>query len=129
MEEDLSIWEKGPPGKISTRNLWGYSLGVIPTVLLGFIFGLKYVEFFYNDLKLLPVYFIAGQVIYLIINAINDPLLGQLSDRTNREKYGSRRIIYIRYGGPIWVATFLLVWFPWSFDNQFIIFLHYTISL
>lgn len=129
MEEDLSIWEKGPPGKISTRNLWGYSLGVIPTVLLGFIFGLKYVEFFYNDLKLLPVYFIAGQVIYLIINAINDPLLGQLSDRTNREKWGSRRIIYIRYGGPIWVATFLLVWFPWSFDNQFIIFLHYTISL
>ena len=129
MEEDLSIWERGPPGKISTRNLWGYSLGVVPVVLLGFIFALKYVELFYNDLKLLPLYFIIGQVIYLIINAINDPLIGQLSDRTNREKYGSRRIIYIKYGGPIWVGTFLLVWFPWSFDNQIIIFIHYTVSL
>jgi len=129
MEDDLSVWESGPPGKLSKRNLWGYGLGSIPTVLLGFVFGLKYVEFFYNDLKLLPVYFIAGQVIYLIVNAINDPLIGQLSDRTNREKWGSRRIVYIKYGGPIWVATFLLVWIPWSFDNQIIIFIHYTLSL
>jgi Na+/melibiose symporter-like transporter len=97
--------------------------------LLGFVFGLKYVEFFFDDLMLLPAYFIAGQVIYMTINALNDPLSGQLSDRTNRERWGSRRLIYIKYGGPIWALTFLLVWFPWSLTNQLIIFVHYVVSI
>lgn len=129
MGSDVSAWEKGPPGKLSRKNLWGYGFGTIPTVLLGFVVGLKYIEFFYNDLKLLPIYFIIGQIIYMTINSLNDPLSGQLSDRTNSEKWGSRRIIYIKYGGPIWVGTFLMIWFPWSFDNQIIIFIHFTISI
>jgi GPH family glycoside/pentoside/hexuronide:cation symporter len=115
--------------KLSRKNLWGYAFGAIPTALLAFIFGLKYVEFFYDDLALLPSFFIFGQVIYMTINALNDPLSGQLSDQTNRERWGSRRLIYIRYGGPIWALTFLLVWFPWSLNNQLIIFLHYVISI
>ncbi|MGY5874238.1 MAG: MFS transporter [Candidatus Thorarchaeota archaeon] len=115
--------------KLSHRNLWGWALGSIPTGLLAFIFGLKYVEFFFDDLGLLPAYFIAGQVIYMTINALNDPLSGQLSDRTNRERWGSRRLVYIKYGGPIWALTFLLVWFPWSLTNQFIIFIHYVLTI
>ena len=121
--------EKTSNTKLSRRVLWGYSIGAIPAGLLAFIFGLKYIEFFYDSLQLLPVYFIAGQVIYMIVNAINDPLLGQLSDRTNSKRFGSRRIIYIKYGAPIWALTFLLVWIPWSFDNQIIIFLHFVISI
>ncbi len=60
----------------------------------------------------------------MTVNALNDPLLGQLSDRTNREKWGSRRLIYIKYGGPIWGLTFIMLWFPWSYTDQFIMFLH-----
>ena len=115
--------------KLSTRNLWGFAIGAIPSGLLAFIFGLKYVEFFYQKLQLLPVLFIIGQVIYMIVNALNDPLLGQLSDRTNPKRWGSRRIIYIKYGAPIWALTFMLLWIPWSFDNQLLIFLHYVISI
>ncbi len=129
MENDLEIWKKGPPGKLSQKNLWGFSFGAIPAALLAGIFALKYVEFFYDNLKLLPLYFIVGQIIYMIVNALNDPLIGQLTDRTNRERWGSRRLIYIKYGGPIWVLTFLILWVPWSFDNQFIIFLHFVISI
>lgn len=115
--------------KLKRRHLFGYAFGAIPTGLFAFIFSLKYIEFFYNDLKLIPIYFIIGQVIYMAVNSLNDPLLGQLSDRTDRAKWGSRRLIYIKYGGPIWALTFLLVWFPWSLDNQIIIFIHYTISI
>ncbi len=118
-----------PYGKLLQRERFGYALGAVPCGLLAFVFMFKYIELFFDDLKLLPELFIIGQVIYLIINAINDPLMGQLSDRTNREKWGSRRIIYIKYGGPIWALTFIIVWFPWSYDNQFIIFLHYVISI
>ncbi|MHA1509029.1 MAG: MFS transporter [Promethearchaeota archaeon] len=115
--------------KLSTQNLWGYAIGAIPAGLLSYVFSLKYVELFYDNLQLLPGLFIIGQIIYMTINALNDPLSGQLSDRTNRKKWGSRRIVYIKYGAPIWALTFLLVWFPWSFDNQIVIFFHYVISI
>ncbi len=118
-----------PYGKLTQRERIGYALGAAPGGVLAYVFTFKYIELFFNDLKLLPTYFIIGQIIYLIINAVNDPLLGQLTDRTNPKKWGSRRIIYIKYGGPIWALTFILVWFPWSYDNQIIIFLHYVISI
>ena len=115
--------------QLSSRNLWGYALGAIPSGLLVFIFGLKYIELFYDRLQLEPTLFVIGQVIYMIVNALNDPLLGQMSDRTNPKKWGSRRTIYIRYGAPIWAITFMLVWFPWSFTDQMVIFLHYVLSI
>lgn len=115
--------------KLSTKQFFGYTIGAIPASLLAFIFYLKYIEFFYNDLGLLPIYFIIGQIIYMTVNALNDPLMGQLSDRTNREKWGSRRIIYLKYGGPVWAFSFVLIWFPWSYNNQFIMFLHYVITI
>ena len=115
--------------KLGRRTMFGYTLGVVPTALYALIFGMKHIELFYDELQLLPIYFIAGQVIYMTINALNDPLSGQLTDRTDPEKWGSRRLIYIKYGGPIWALTFLLVWFPWSLTDQFIIFLHYVISI
>jgi len=109
--------------------MFGYTLGVVPTALYSLIFGLKYIEFFFDELQLLPMYFIAGQIIYMTINALNDPLSGQISDNTNVSRWGSRRLVYIKWGGPIWALTFLLLWFPWSLTNQFIIFLHYVISI
>lgn len=115
--------------KLSSKTKLGYALGAIPNGLLLYIFDLKYIEFFFNDLALLPIYFIAGQIIYLAINAINDPLLGHMSDKTNREKWGSRRVVYIKYFGPVWALAFILVWFPWSFDNQTIIFIHYCVAI
>ncbi|MHA2295798.1 MAG: MFS transporter [Candidatus Hodarchaeales archaeon] len=115
--------------KLSMRNLTGYSLGAMPAGLFSAIFMLKYVEFFFDELALLPIYFIMGQIIYMVVNAINDPLLGQLSDRTDSSKWGSRRLIFIKFGAPIWAFSFLLVWFPWSIDNQFIIFIHFVISI
>lgn len=115
--------------QLTSRNLWGYALGAIPSGLLVFIFGLKYIELFFDKLQLDPTLFMIGQVIYLVVNALNDPLLGQMSDRTNPKRWGSRRTIYIKYGAPIWGFTFMLVWFPWSFTNQLMIFLHFVISV
>ncbi len=115
--------------KLGKKRLFGYSVGVIPAGLMVLIFNLKYIELFFDVLLLDPILFIIGQVIYLLINAFNDPLLGNLSDRTDPKRWGSRRIIYIKYGGPVWALAFLLVWFPWSFDNQLIIFFHYIVSI
>jgi hypothetical protein len=42
-------------------------------------------------------------------NAINDPLFGWLSDIS-----GVKRTSAIRWGGLLWCASFLLVWWPWG---------------
>lgn len=108
----------------------GYSFGGIPMALLGFVFTLYYVEFFFDDLQLLPIYFIVGQIIYAIVNAINDPLLGQLSDRTDRKKWGGRRLPYIKWGAPIWGLTLIFTFFPFvGPENQILLFIHFVVSI
>jgi GPH family glycoside/pentoside/hexuronide:cation symporter len=87
-----------------------------------------YIYFFWDYLGMEQAYFVVAMVIYGIFNALNDPLLGQWSDRVNVNKWGSRRLIFIKYGGPLWALFFVLLWIPWSYDNQLIIFLHFNLS-
>ncbi len=47
--------------------------------------------------------------IYALWNAINDPIFGQITDKT-RSRWG-RRIPYMRFTAPFLGLTFVLVWF------------------
>ncbi len=111
------------------RNHLGYFLGNFSWTILGGIFLLSYVDFFYDDLGLNDTYFNLALIIYAIINSINDPLLSIMSDRTNRKRWGSRRLIYIRWGGLAWCIFFIMTWFPWSYDDQLIMFFHFLFSI
>ena len=93
------------------------------------IFLMIYVSFFWDYLAMDQTLFIVAMVIYGIFNALNDPLLGQWSDRVDVKKWGSRRLIFIKYGGPIWALLFFLMWIPWSLNNQIIIFFHFMIMV
>ncbi len=115
--------------KLPRKTVFIYSIGSISNTLLAGIFTLMYVNFFWNYLGLKQIWFVIGQVIYATVNALNDPITGNISDHTNKEKWGSRRLIYIKWFGPLWAIFFFLMWFPWSYDNQIIIFLHFVISI
>lgn len=66
---------------------------------------------FYQDYLGLAARWIAlASVIYAVWNAINDPLIGHISDNT-RFKQG-RRVPYMRYTAPLLALTFSLIWFP-----------------
>jgi GPH family glycoside/pentoside/hexuronide:cation symporter len=117
------------PDKLSSKRIIGYVIGTVPLVTIAGFFSLAYVNFFYDDLKLNDTLWIIGLVIYMVINATNDPLIGYLSDNTNAQRWGSRRIVYIKYFSPFLVISFILMWFPWSLDNQVIIFLHFVITV
>lgn len=58
-------------------------------------------------------------LIYTVWNFINDPLFGNISDRT-KHRLG-RKIPYIRYGAIPITLTFLLLWLPLkNFPDQFL---------
>ncbi|PAV58234.1 hypothetical protein WR25_16482 [Diploscapter pachys] len=70
------------------------------------------------------------QVLYLVWNAINDPLLGYVQDLgVCNIKWIMDRQKVILYGGPVFAASFLLFWFPWSTSVGWIVGIHLLISL
>ena len=61
---------------------------------------------------------LAGTIILVarFWDALIDPIIGQISDRT-RSKFGKRRI-YFLIGAPLIVLSLLLAFFPWGFDSK-----------
>jgi GPH family glycoside/pentoside/hexuronide:cation symporter len=70
------------------------------------------INIFYNDYLGLSsegivVFYI--QIIFLLVNAFNDPIFGFISDRTRARR--GRRIPFMRYTAPFLGLTFVLIWF------------------
>jgi len=115
--------------KNDRQNKFFYVLCNIPNTLLTGLFMLNYVEFFFDDLKLDDRLWSLVLTIFALVNALNDPALAFMSDMTDRKKWGSRRLIYIRWGGIIWALVFVVAWFPWSYTNQTVMFFHALVSV
>jgi Na+/melibiose symporter-like transporter len=72
-------------------------------------------------------WFQTAQVLYLIWNAISDPLFAYIQDGTNF-KFTRTRRESIKYSGPLFALSFLLPWIPWG-DNSILVGLHLVVSL
>jgi glycoside/pentoside/hexuronide:cation symporter, GPH family len=72
--------------------------------------------FFYTDVKRLPPAWSATALtVYAIYNAVNNPLIGYLQDRT-RSRWG-RRLPYLRFGTLPMMIAFALIWMA-PFDGN-----------
>ncbi|CAH1795639.1 unnamed protein product [Owenia fusiformis] len=76
------------------------------------VFNFYYVKVFLDRYHISEPWFQSAQVIYMVWNAVNDPLFGYLQDNAHWACVKSRRHA-ILYGGPIWALAFLIPWFPW----------------
>jgi GPH family glycoside/pentoside/hexuronide:cation symporter len=89
------------------KQRWLYSLAnlghVIPAQMVGFLL------FFYTDIKRLPVAIATGVMFaYSIWDAVNNPIIGYISDRT-KTRWG-RRIPYLKFGAVPFALSLLFIW-------------------
>ena len=116
--------------RLPKKQVFGYLMGMIPLTLFAGFYGLAYAKFFLHDLQLRPVYWYIGLILYALVNMFNDPIIGNMSDNTDVKKWGSRRIVYIKYGGPLYAIAFALIWWiPTDHGNQFLLFLHFVLTI
>ncbi|KGL86621.1 Transmembrane protein 180, partial [Charadrius vociferus] len=94
-------------------NALAYSMTTLGAGMMNSIFNFYYVKLFLNRYKISEVAFHQAQVVFMVWNAINDPLFGYIQDNS---KFAccSRRQFSILYGAPLYALAFLLPWFPWK---------------
>jgi GPH family glycoside/pentoside/hexuronide:cation symporter len=97
----------------SKKNMASYGVGIMNREFIQIAFNI--LVFFYYEVELgLNVWLIGlGLVIFAIYNAINDPLVGYLTDRTYKftQKWG-RRFPWILLGGIPLGFCYVLVFMP-----------------
>jgi len=94
---------------------WGF--GKFINEFFKMAFG-TYVFYFYErEIGLDVVWVMLGFIIYAIWNAVNDPLLGYLTDRPFRftKKWG-RRFPWVLIGGLPWILSYVFVFTPPAVD-------------
>ncbi|XP_076020638.1 transmembrane protein 180-like [Genypterus blacodes] len=89
-----------------------YSMTTLGSGMMGNIFSFYYVKLFLNKYKISEGAFHQSQVVYMVWNALNDPLFGYMQDNSQVPCCSQRRLS-ILYGAPLYSLAFLLAWFPW----------------
>jgi len=111
---------------VRRRNVLLYGLGDIYGGGAFLIVGMLFMFYMTEVVGLSPV--LAGLVFGLgkIWDAIADPLMGYLSDRT-RSRFGRRRVWFLAGIIPI-ALTFVLLWIPVRLESQAALFAYYAFA-
>ena len=97
----------------SKKSMVSYGFGKFIGEFFNMCFG-AYVFFFYERVIGLNVWYTsAGFIIFALWNAVNDPLVGYLTDKPFRftKKWG-RRLPWVLIGGIPWIISYLLIFTP-----------------
>jgi len=117
-----------PPKFSKTRKVqWGLASfgGSIISGIYASLLPIFYIDYLGLVENAAIIYYV--QIIYLIVNALNDPIFGIISDRSKAKK--GRRIPFIRYTAPFLALTFVLVWFsPSRSSGDWVVFLWMVIT-
>jgi len=96
--------------------MMNYSSANITTSGAGYVVSLFYLKFLTDVVNLKPE--LAGLVTMVAVlwDAVTDPIMGVIADRT-RSKYGKHRR-YILWGMPLFCVSFLMMWNGYGFDGR-----------
>ena len=116
--------------KLFDQNALAFSTTSLAAALMGGVFNFYYVRLFTDHYHISEPWFHTAQIVYMIWNALNDPLFAYWQDNSSIKAFRSRRHA-ILYGAPIFALCFLLPWFPWKHyeAHEWLIGVHLTVSL
>ncbi|KAK0425398.1 hypothetical protein QR680_009180 [Steinernema hermaphroditum] len=89
-------------------------VGQFALSLMQAMFMFYYVKVFLNVLKLDQWWFNVAQALFMVWNAVNDPLFGYIQD-TSKTWMSDKRKVFTNFG-PLMAASFAFLWIP--FDRQ-----------
>jgi len=122
----------GDKFKIDRSTKVKFAIGGIGFNLSAGMFAAWLMNFYIKVIKIDPLLWGLAWILYIVWNAINDPLIGYLGDRT-RTKFG-RRMPWLMIATPAISISFLLLFFPPNLDpslrsSQWIYFLWLLLTL
>jgi len=112
--------------KVRLPHLIFYGLGDLYGGGSFLIIGMLFMFYLTEVIGLSPV--LAGFVFAIgkVWDAISDPLMGYISDRT-KSRFGRRRIFFLIGIIPI-AITFVLMWVPVKFESDAALFVYYSLA-
>ena len=90
-----------------------YAATSFAATMMNSVFGFYYVKIYLGRFGVEESWFDIAQIIFMVWNAVNDPLFGYIQDNYSFSLVKSRRHS-ILYGAPLFILSFLVPWFPWD---------------
>lgn len=90
-----------------------YAAATFAASLMHTVFMTYYVKIYLTRFHVDTWWFNTAQIVFMVWNAVNDPLFGYVQDNCSFCWVKSRRHS-ILYGAPLFALSFALTWFPWA---------------
>ncbi|RLI44467.1 hypothetical protein DRO61_12135 [Candidatus Bathyarchaeota archaeon] len=116
--------------KLTFKKKFLFGLSAFPDQLTYQIFQFLIFTFYFTVIEIPLTLMIITYILWGIWNAINDPMLGALSERTkHREKWGKRKFFLLISIIPLCITVVLMFYVPFTSSDKMLEFIYFLSTI